>query len=250
MTIDQSTQARRTADPGRLAAAARSILSCPGDVQLVVDGVDDIGEGLDPEVPGGEALLRMHDVAGHPVFSCPPGAALARAAHEGRNALLTVASALGEPGSQDRDATLTLTGALEATVEECTCCDDLRTRVTILPSLVLLARATHPTQRLRVPLTAYGSADHHLNRGFLQRAVEHANDCHQSELRHALATTADLPMGQIAGVQLTGLRPDRVDLQWVDSRGAHHATLRFARTARTPEELGDLLREELHAGLC
>ena len=39
-------------------------------------------------------------------------------------------------------------------------------------------------------------------------------------------------------------------LQRVDLDGAHTRTLTFPRPAPSTEELGDLLRRELHAGLC
>lgn len=252
MSTDQSTSStgRRTVEPRRLAAAARSILSCPGDVQLVVDGIDDISEGLEPDATGIEPILRMQDLDGHPVFSCPPAAALARAAREGRNALLTIGSGLGAAQSADREATLTLTGTLETWLEECECCAELRARVTLRPSLVLLARTDRPRQRLRVPLHDFAAPDLQLNRGFLQRSVEHANECHQGELRQAVATTTDSRVTEIAGVHLSDLRPDQVTLQWVDLSGAHSSVLEFPRAATTPEELGAMLRQELHAGLC
>lgn len=252
LSTDQSTSSpgRRTVDPRRLAAAARSILSCPDEVQLVVDGIDDISEGIEPEEPGLEPSLRMQDLDGHPVFSCPPAATLARAAREGRNALVTIGSGLGPAQSPDREATLTLTGTLETWLEECECCTDLRARVALRPSLVLLARTDRPQQRLRVPLQDFAAPDLQLNRGFLQRSAEHANECHQYELRQAVATTTDSRITEIAGVHLSDLRSDRVTLQWVDLSGAHCSVLHFPRAASAPEELGEMLREELHAGLC
>jgi hypothetical protein len=39
-------------------------------------------------------------------------------------------------------------------------------------------------------------------------------------------------------------------VQWVDLRGSHSQVLVFRRAARNAEELGELLRRELHAGLC
>src|SRR3546814_16049393 len=61
-------------DTALLAAAARSILACPDEVQLVVDGVDDILAGLETGEPGGTggraAALGLVDVEGCPVRSC------------------------------------------------------------------------------------------------------------------------------------------------------------------------------------
>jgi len=101
-----------------------------------------------------------------------------------------------------------------------------------------------------VPLEHFGSADHRLNRGFLQRSVEHANQCHQDELRRPVAMTTGTRMADVAGVRLSGLLPHRVEITWVDTDGAQSRTVAFARAARSTEELGELLRAGLHAGLC
>lgn len=249
MTLDAGIDTGRI-DAHRLAAAARSILSCPAEVQLVVDGIDDLAASA-----GGDPL-EMRNHGGRPVFVCPVGSVLARAAAEGRGALLTLDSGLGRPDSIDRDATLTLSGRLEMLgSEECPCCDELRVQVAIALDFAVLTRASAPLAapdetRVRVPLTAFTSPQHDLNRGLLQRSVEHANDCHQDELRRAVATRTDTRLREIVGVQLADLTPDHVVLEWVDVTGAHQATLPFSRTATTTHELGDLLRSELHAGLC
>jgi len=247
MTVDST----RRADPVRLAAAARSILACPQDVQLVVDGVDDIMEGLNDPEEGG---LDLRDIDGRPVFTCPAGTPLALAAADGRKALVTLTSGLGPPGSPSRSASIALAGRLAvADREECTCCDRVRDTVCLeLEYVVLTHPSTEPGEQvqLRVPLTAYSSPVHQLNSGFLQRSVEHANNCHQDELRQAIATTTDTRLRDIVGVHLAGLRPDRVDIRWVDITGAHAHTLEFGRSATTPAELGLLLRDHLHAGMC
>lgn len=238
-----------------LAAAARSILACPDDVQLVVDGVDDIMAGLEPDAGDGYgdgARLGLVDVDGHPVLSCPSESALAQAAGEGRGALLTLTSGVGAPGSAERDAMLTIAGRLEAgTGEECECCREVRATVTLRPSYVVLGRPSQgQDSQLRVPVGAFCSPALQLNRGFLQRSAEHANRCHQDELRRAVATTSGTRVGDIVGVHLADLRPDGVEVRWVDLAGAHSRELVFARPATTSNELGDLLRRELHAGLC
>ncbi|GAA3653941.1 hypothetical protein GCM10022237_12370 [Nocardioides ginsengisoli] len=243
-------------DGHRLAAAARSILSCPGDVQLVVDGIT--GSLGGPSGLGGpdDGHLEMQDDGGRPVLSCPAGSPLAIAATDARGALLVVTSGLGRAGSPDRDATLTLSGRLEATgLEQCPCCDELRMRIALHLDFALLARGSEPdgapdATRIRVPLSAFASPAHELNRGFLQRSTEHANLCHQDELRHAVATLTRTRLGEVVGVQLAELCARGVVLQWVDLTGAHTATLTFPRPARTASELGELLRSELHAGLC
>ncbi|KRA29441.1 MULTISPECIES: hypothetical protein [unclassified Nocardioides] len=252
MSLDTGIDAGRGGIPdvNRLAAAARSILACPDDVSLVIDGIDDITAGLDQD------HLEMQDHSGRPVFACPADSALALAAHDRRGALLTLRSGLGRPGSPDRDATLTLSGRLEASgVEECDCCCDMRLRVSLHLDFAVLARESAPDvapeeTRLRVPLAAFGSRAHDLNRGFLQRAVEHANACHQDELRRAIATRTHTRLGDVVGVSLADLQTTAVVLRWVDIDGAHDAELRFPRAATSAADLGALLRSELHAGLC
>ncbi len=241
-------------DPGldvhRIAAAARSILSCPADVQLVVDGIDDVTGGLD------ESGLEMQDHAGRPVLSCPAGSLLALAAADRVGAVLTIASGLGAEGSPDRDASLCLSGRLEAMgLEQCECCDEVRMRIGIDLDLVLLDRPSAPTDapeqtRVRVPISAFISQRHDLNRGFLQRCADHANDCHQDELRRAVSTLTCTRLGEVLGVRIHALRPDGVELQWVDANGAHCASLRFPRPAASTQELGDFLRAQLHSGIC
>jgi hypothetical protein len=100
------------------------------------------------------------------------------------------------------------------------------------------------------PVAALCSPEHHLNRGFLQRSVEHANGCHQEELRRAVSTTSGTRLSDVVGVTLTGLTPRQVEVQWVDLRGSPSQVLVFRPAARNTEELGELLRRELHAGLC
>lgn len=233
------------------AAAARSVLSCPDDVRLVVDGVDDITEGLGTTADGDG--LSMHDVDGTPALGCPLGSALADAAGERRRALLTLTSGLGRPGSPERDATLTLTGPLEIDrLEECECCGDLRATVLLRPSYVVIARTLPDGEdvRHRVPVAAFADPALRLNRGFLQRSAEHANGWHQDELRRAVATLTETRPGDVVAVQLADLRTDRVELRWVDPSGAHTRQVRFDAPAASPRELGEALRRQLHAGLC
>lgn len=249
MSLSADTHTDRV-DGRRLAAAARSILACPDDVALVVDGVDDLHASS-------AAHLEMQDQGGRPVFSCLTDAPLALAAHDGRGAVLTLRSGLGRPGTPEREATLILSGRLESTgLEECPCCTEVRLRVGMHLDFVLLTRDQDPSPtapvspRVRVPLSAFGSRAHDLNRGFFQRSVEHTNLCHQDELRRAIATRTHTRLGEVVGVHLTDLGPDRVVLQWVDLTGAHQVDLTFPRAATSAADLGELLRSELHAGLC
>ncbi|WP_244929155.1 hypothetical protein [Nocardioides sp. W7] len=248
MTADPTT--RPLLDPAELAAEARSILACPGSVSLVVDG--------HPSVLGDDAL-GMQDVYGTPTFSCPPDSELAVAAAHHRSALITVESGLGHPGSEERAMTLTLAGRVETRgVEDCACCAETRHVVVLELNFALLTRHAapaagderEPDQQLRVPLAHFRSPAHHLNRGYLQHSVEHANSCHQEELRRAVSTTTGTPMGRLLGVALADLSPSGVQVRWIDAEGARHLDVTFPRAARTTAELGEMLRRELHAGIC
>lgn len=247
MTADPTT--RPLLDPAELAAEARSILACPGSVSLVVDG--------HPTVLDDDAL-GMQDVHGTPTFSCPPESELATAAGHHRSALITIESGLGTAGSAERRMTLTLAGRLETRgVEDCACCAETRHVVVLELNFALLSRRAapdgdeeRPDEQFRVPLEHFRSPAHHLNRGYLQRSVEHANNCHQEELRRAVSTTTGTPMGRLLGVALSGLSPAGVQVRWVDVDGARHLDVTFPRAARTTAELGEMLRRELHSGLC
>jgi hypothetical protein len=107
-----------------------------------------------------------------------------------------------------------------------------------------------PDRQLRVPVDAFRSREHHLNRGHLQRSVEHANDCHQEELRQAVALGTSTRPGELLGVRIARLTPADVTVQWVDATGAHERAIGFPRVARDLAELGEMLRRGLHAGIC
>lgn len=221
------------------AATPRSILACPAAVSLVVEGVDDV-LGDVTEVGG----AGMRDVGGVPTFSIPTGARLARAASKRRRALLTIESGLGSRAAAEREVVLTLGGRLETQgSDSCECCPETRDRLTLHLDLVLL-------NRTRVPIDRFRSAEHLLNRGYLQRTVEHANACHHEELRRAVSTATETRLGSIIGASLTDLSPTGVGVRWLDAAGSHAYRLDFPRPAVTPDDLGDLLRSQLHAGLC
>jgi hypothetical protein len=237
-------------DADELAAAARSILAGASSVSLVVDGV--------PRVLDGGDDLGMQDVHGTPTFLCPVGSALAAAGARHRSALVTVESGLGLPGTSERRDALTLAGRLEVRERRrCDCCAEVRDLVALDLNFVLLARypgqpaaGGRPESQFRVPLEHFRSPAHDLNRGYLQRSVEHANNCHQDELRRAVSTTSETPLAAVVGVTLTNLTAGGVEIRWVDVSGAHRSVLRFPRAAGDVAELGELLRDRLHAGLC
>ncbi|WP_127480609.1 hypothetical protein [Nocardioides pantholopis] len=236
MTADPTI--RPQLDPREAAAEARSILACPASVTLMVPGRSGVGA---------EDGLGLQDAQGTPTFLCVPGSGLAAAV--GREAVVTVRSGLGPSASKERAAVVTITGRLEVTGNDtCECCAEPRLFVSVVPRTVALCSGPDAAERTHVPLAEYAAAGHALNRGFLQRSSEHANDCHQDQLRRSVSAATGTPVGEVLGVAVSDLRPGRVTLSWVDPQGAHRSVLTFPRTARTPAELGDLLRRELGTG--
>ena len=226
-----------------LSACARSILSCPASAGLVVDGVDDVLSDL-----GADDGLAVQDQDGVPTFSCPPGTQLARSAARRRRALLTLEG--GDRTSTDASAVLTLGGRLvHRGRDACACCSEARDVVVLVVDLV--AVASHPgAPARRVEVEDFTAPEHRLNPGYLRRCVEHATATHQEELRHAVAALVDRPARELAGVSLSGLTPVGVRLAWIDGDGAHTRDIAFPSVARSPDDLGELLRRELSAGLC
>jgi hypothetical protein len=214
------------------AEAARSILACPADVDLVVDGV--------PHALA-DGAVGLQDWAGVPTFVCSPDSALARAGGRGLRALLTATSATSR-------ARLVLAGRLRpAGTETCTCCDLRREYVAVDLARILL---TDDEQRVRVALEDFSDPALELNRGFLSRTLDHLNDHHAEHLRHAVARRTGLPAADIAAACLTELDRRRAELRWVTETGAHRTVLRFDRAARSADELGAQLRRSLHPELC
>jgi hypothetical protein len=224
-------------DARQMAAAARSILSCPVEVDLVVDGLD--------HPLRDDSQLGLLDAGGLPTFLCTPGGALSGAARAGRNVVLTISSGLEEASWE----TLTLAGTLRAVgMESCTCCVETRERVIVDVSLVQLAGEDE--RRCRVPLAEFRSPAHALNEGYLRRAADHANESHQEELRRAVARLRRMSEDLIIGVSLQRLTPHGAHLTWVDLDGAHSCDLPFPVAAATAESLGLMLRTHLDPGIC
>jgi hypothetical protein len=222
------------------AETARSILACPAAVDLVIDGV------ADPVAD--DARLGLLDLDGAPTFSCRVGGTLSRAAAQGRGCVLTLASGLGPAGSPDRDAFVALAGRLRRTgVDQCDCCEELRDLVAVDLDSIRLSQAG---TRIAISVADFAAGEHMLNRGYLQRATEHANDAHQSQLRQAIASRLDRRADDILAVSLASLTSRGVEVRWVDGAGGHRTVLRFPYAATTPRQLGDLLRRQLHPRLC
>lgn len=225
------------------AELARSILACCTDAALTVDDYPAAGEDDD---------LGLRDVDGVPTFSCRSWSVLAHAGAAGSAALVTLSSGLGPDDDGDRAHTLTLTGRLRAgMVEDCRCCGERRHDVHLQVGLVVLTRAYGDGHRqVTIPLRAFLDPALRLNRGHLQRALEHANDCHRENLRDVVTQRTDTVAEELLDAQMTSLSTSGVELAWIDREGAHRATVPFSRPARTVEELALLVRHELHAGIC
>ena len=222
------------------AEVARSILACPESAELAVDG--------HPAV-GCDAELGLRDVDGVPTFSCGAASLVAEAGREGSRALVTLVSGLGPRGGPDRALTLTLTGRLDlGPRESCTCCGEERHDVPLDLDFVVLGRGGH--DRRRVPLAAFRAPALRLNRGYLQRALEHANDCHREDLGQVVVRTTGTPAEQLLEARLSDLTTHGAELSWIDRDGGHRASPWFSRPAGSVEELSVLLRRELHAGIC
>jgi len=222
------------------AELARSILSCPAAAELVVDGHPSAGC---------DDTLGLRDEDAVPTFSCLSSSRMAAAGRERSRALVTLTSGLGPSRGPERSLTLSLAGRLRlGPVEACTCCGERRHDVALELDFVVLGRGTGDQRR--VPLSEFRSPAHRLNRGYLQRALEHANDCHREDLGQVVARTTGTPPERLLGVQLTDLTTHGAELGWVDADGGHRAAVWFSRPAQSVEELGVLLRHELHAGIC
>lgn len=223
------------------AELARSILACCTDAALTVDRFPAAGDDQD---------LGLRDVDGVPTFSCRSWAVLAQAGQARSRALVTLSSGLGPEDGPDRGHTLTVTGALRpGLVEDCRCCGERRHAIHLEVELVVLTRADGSPQ-VTVPPHEFLDPGLRLNRGHLQRALEHANDCHADNLRDVVVRRTATLDEELLDARMTSLTTRGVELSWIDLAGAHRATMPFSRRARTVEELAVLVRHELHAGIC
>jgi hypothetical protein len=219
-----------------LAADARSVLACPASVRIDVAGVV---HGLQD--------LAIDVTDGVPVLVAPAASGLSRAARAREHAEITVASGLGRPGDPARQQGLTLAGTLTPrATEACECCGELRAVVAVDLDTVVL---TWWNLGLPVPRDRFLSRHHDLNRGYLQRTVEHANSSHEQELRESVATAARCTPDDLLAVSLDELSTRGFVLVWLDADGAHRRPLTFRRPVTTPVELGEALHDQLHAGI-
>ncbi|MDT0201077.1 hypothetical protein [Nocardioides sp. AE5] len=221
-------------DPAALAGHARSILAAPSAVDLVVEGAAyDLSEGV-----------TVQDDCGIPTFLAPIDSVLDRAASQASNALLRISSDLA-PG----DESVILAGRLRLAGG---CAHQQVVRVITLEiGLVTLVSTSNGAERhTTVPTREFRSPAHRLNAGYLRGTMAHANECHQDELRQAVAMATGQRVGNVLGVAVHDLTPSGLRLSWLEPEGGHMSRIDFPRPARDPEELAALLSSHLHSGIC
>lgn len=224
-------------DPAALAAHARSILSLPRSVSLVIEGAEhQLDEGVS---------LREDD--GVPTLFAPLGSTVDLAAGAHRSVLLRLTGDLGPANS--RGSSLVIAGTLRQQ-GECAHGDAVRVVTLDIGLVSLVIHGPDDVERhITVPMGHFRSPEHRLNRGYLIGCQRHANDCHQGELLQAVALATDTDLHELAAVSIKALEPTGLVLRWIDLTGAHERTITFPRPARHPEELAGLLSSHLHAGL-
>jgi len=209
----------------RTASLARSVLDCPGEVRVRVDG-DVRGETSD-------AYLQLHDELGRPVLVCSLDETLALEAGSCVRVDLKVTSAL--PGEE----ALALSGRLLwARRETCQCCWETRDVVAVEIGRALLESGT---STLPIDPRALLEPGLELNEGFFWRSQAHVNLAHAEELRDAVSARFDVSRASLIGAQLVGLDPSGVEIQWVTDAGARAERLPFPVLATTTDEVRTLL---------
>lgn len=234
-----TTPRRTRREPSAVAARARGVLACPTSA--------DLRSGLDT-LALGEDVLSLADDGGRPTLLCTPVAGLLTRAARREVVTLRLTSGVRDRTGARQDDVLEVTGRLVlGGHEDCGHCPEDHRVVTVEPaavSLTVLGRA------VPVPVADFLDSGHALNRGFLQRAVEHANHCHGEELRRAVSRRTGLPAARLVAASLADLDPTGVDLHWVDADGAHRTRLAFGAAATDAAALGRLLRDHLDLELC
>lgn len=216
------------------AERARSILACPHEIELTIDGVPCELEG---EIAGGPV-----DNGGVPLFLCRPGGRLSRASRAQRAVEVSMTSKLG--GHE----TLTLTGTLRwLRTQSCACCSGVRDQIVLDVAEVFLGSGE---DRVAVEISRFSHPSLQFNPGAIRRSQEHVNSSHSEELRHAVAQRKSVAIDDILAAQIVDLTRTGVELQWVTIQGAHRERLVFPAPATGGAELSAMLRAALKVGIC
>lgn len=219
------------------ALLARSVLSCPHAMTLLVD-----------EQPLEDDRYDVTcDVHGAPVFSAAEGSLLLAAALAGDTASLEVVSGFRTTHAPGHPVRLDLHGRLLQRDVGCACCGDPRSLVELAVDRVSLRLGAHV---VGVDVSRFRDRRHTLNPGYLQRTREHANDAHGLELRSMVVSAFGIPLRSLMAASLVDLDARGVEVSWLDWSGAHTRRVDFARPVTSPEELGEALRAHLHSGIC
>lgn len=196
-----------------LGGLARSIVSCPESFELVVEGVPLAAPGILHGV-GGTGVVRL--------LSKPNGD-LARLANLAPPALMYVESAL----AGWRNHSLAIVGELDyvGEVHEEEDPEAAHVVIDLIPSRVVIMGPLNESLEAGrveadVPLAEFRSGAHAMNSGYLQRAAEHANACHQSDQRRSVALSLGRPISDIGGVEIHHINSQSAYVDWLDTEGA------------------------------
>lgn len=222
-----------------LGELARSIVSCPEAFELVVEGVPLLDPGILHGV-GNTGIIRLLSTPDSDLTRCatiaPPALMyLDSGLHDWRHHSLAIVGELHLMGDNTHTD-----GVSDAAYVE----------IDLVPSrVVMMGPIGQSTLGERgeseVPLPEFRSRAHELNAGYLQRAAEHANRCHQQDLRRTIAKGLGCQITDIGGVEIHHINRRSAYVDWLDSAGATRRLVQFSRPAATPDDLANLLIEQL-----
>jgi hypothetical protein len=236
-----------TFDNRQLARRARTTLA-GADVGLLLTG--DAGGRI-----GKAIAVRVFDDDGEALIQCDRDSAIAQAARARRLASLVLAPnpAFG--------VKLTLSGRLNTNDRPDQQLSHSAARVMSGGTDIVVALRvdqvsaacphTHPqgapSEEREVPIAIYADAEPDLFAANIPRVIRHVNSEHAEQVRWLAAHATGVPISRLAAACLTTLTANGATLCWIDESGAHPATLRFDRPARTLEELAATLRSGVAA---
>jgi hypothetical protein len=234
-------------DDRQLARRARTTLA-GADVGLLLTG--DAGGSI-----GKAIAVRVFDDDGEALILCGRDSTVAQAARTRRLASLVLAP------NPTFGVRLTLSGRLNISGRADQPASHRTTRVVSGGTDIVVALRvdqvsaacphTHPqsapSEEREVPIGLYADAEPDLFAANIPRVIRHVNSEHAEQVRWLAAHATGVPIGRLAAACLTTLTANGATLCWIDKYGAHPATLRFSRPARTLEELATTLRSGVAA---